>query len=52
MTAAPAPVLARIAITQDEWAMLRKAAIDEDTTTSKLLAKIVRASGYTKGGNK
>jgi hypothetical protein len=44
-----APIMARLAITADEWASLRKAAIDDNTTTSKLLARLVRAELADRG---
>lgn len=37
-----APILTRIAITEDEWAAIRKQAIDKTVRPSELLAVIVR----------
>lgn len=37
-----APIIARIAITQDEMRTVRKLAIDRAVPTSQLLAEIVR----------
>lgn len=42
MTTKAEPIMLRAAITPDEWATIRKRAIDEKVTTAELVAELLR----------